>query len=48
MPNGDKTGPMGKGPKTGRAKGFCAGGDKPGCQSSEGQGKGLRRRAEGK
>jgi hypothetical protein len=30
MPGGDRTGPMGAGPKTGRAAGFCAGYDTPG------------------
>lgn len=30
MPKGDKTGPAGQGPKTGRAAGYCAGYDVPG------------------
>jgi hypothetical protein len=30
MPRGDRTGPMGMGPRTGRAAGFCAGYDVPG------------------
>ncbi len=30
MPRGDGTGPMGMGPKTGRAAGFCAGFGMPG------------------
>ena len=30
MPRGDKTGPWGLGPKTGRAAGYCAGYDAPG------------------
>jgi Family of unknown function (DUF5320) len=30
MPAGDRTGPMGAGPRTGRAKGFCSGSDQPG------------------
>ncbi len=30
MPGGDGTGPMGMGPMTGRAAGFCAGFDSPG------------------
>jgi len=30
MPRGDQTGPMGMGPRTGRAAGFCAGYDVPG------------------
>ena len=30
MPRGDRTGPMGMGPKTGRAAGYCAGYTVPG------------------
>ncbi len=30
MPGGDRTGPMGAGPRTGRAAGFCSGYDMPG------------------
>lgn len=30
MPGGDQTGPLGQGPRTGRAAGFCAGYDMPG------------------
>lgn len=30
MPYGDRTGPMGAGPMTGRAAGFCAGYNRPG------------------
>ena len=30
MPRGDHTGPVGYGPKTGRAAGYCAGYDMPG------------------
>jgi hypothetical protein len=30
MPRGDRTGPMGAGPMTGRAAGYCAGYDMPG------------------
>ncbi len=30
MPGGDRTGPMGMGPMTGRAAGYCAGYDVPG------------------
>ncbi len=30
MPGGDRTGPMGQGPMTGRRAGFCAGYDVPG------------------
>lgn len=30
MPGGDKTGPEGRGPRTGRGAGYCAGNDQPG------------------
>lgn len=30
MPHGDRTGPMGQGPRTGRGAGFCSGFDMPG------------------
>lgn len=30
MPGGDRTGPMGAGPRTGRAAGFCTGYNRPG------------------
>lgn len=30
MPGGNQTGPMGRGPRTGRAAGFCAGNETPG------------------
>ena len=30
MPGGDRTGPEGRGPKTGRGAGYCAGSDEPG------------------
>jgi len=30
MPGGDRTGPLGHGPMTGRAAGFCAGNQSPG------------------
>lgn len=33
MPGGDRTGPMGMGPMTGRAAGYCAGYDVPGYVS---------------
>ncbi len=35
MPGGDRTGPQGKGPKTGRGLGYCSGSDKPGFESDE-------------
>ncbi len=42
MPRGDKTGPNGLGPMTGRAAGFCAGNNMPGYAGS-GFGRGLGR-----
>ena len=30
MPGGDKTGPLGKGPMSGRGLGFCKGNEEPG------------------
>jgi len=33
MPGGDRRGPEGQGPRTGRAAGFCAGNDEPGFMS---------------
>ena len=45
MPNGDRTGPEGKGPKTGRGLGYCAGNKQAGRNSDaprQGQGRGLR------
>ena len=33
MPYGDRTGPMGDGPLTGRGAGFCAGLDRPGSMN---------------
>ena len=36
MARGDGTGPMGKGPKTGRAAGYCAGSATPGFMSAPG------------
>ena len=38
MPAGDRTGPMGAGPRTGRAKGFCSGFDQPGYANTGGRG----------
>ena len=37
MPGGDRTGPMGAGPRTGRAAGFCAGYDVPGYMNPYGR-----------
>ncbi len=44
MPSGDRTGPMGQGPMTGRSSGFCAGYDTPGYVkgSGGGMGRGFR------
>lgn len=36
MPRGDRTGPMGMGPMTGRAAGYCAGYDVPGYMNPAG------------
>lgn len=43
MPRGDKTGPRGQGPMTGRALGFCAGYDSPGFTKGFGGGMGRGR-----
>ena len=40
MPRGDRTGPFGEGPKTGRQLGFCADYDHPGYARSPGWGLG--------
>ena len=43
MPRGDKTGPTGEGPQTGRRMGFCAGYDHPGYDNlTRGSGRGFR------
>jgi len=42
MPQGDKTGPEGKGPKTGRGLGYCSGSEEPGYKSNKPR-QGLRR-----
>lgn len=47
MPRGDRTGPLGMGPKTGRAAGFCAGSDRPGFMNPAGGGMGFGRGAGG-
>ena len=41
MPRGDRTGPAGAGPMTGRAAGFCAEFDRPGFQNMRGMGCGF-------
>jgi hypothetical protein len=40
MPAGDRTGPMGQGPVTGRKLGYCAGFDSPGFTKGMGAGMG--------
>jgi hypothetical protein len=40
MPAGDRTGPMGQGPGTGRAFGYCYGYDSPGFVKGPGRGMG--------
>ncbi|OQA47148.1 MAG: hypothetical protein BWY52_00335 [Chloroflexi bacterium ADurb.Bin325] len=41
MPRGDRTGPLGAGPMTGRGAGWCAGYDRPGyAQAAPGFGRG--------
>jgi len=35
MPRGDKTGPLGAGPMTGRGAGYCAGFDQPGFANGD-------------
>lgn len=37
MPGGDRTGPVGTGPRTGRGAGYCGGADKPGFASPVGR-----------
>lgn len=43
MPGGDKTGPMGQGPRTGRKLGYCSGNDTPGYEKGFGAGRGMGR-----
>ncbi len=48
MPRGDRTGPFGEGPMTGRQMGYCAGYEIPGYMNpSPGWGRGLGRRFRG-
>ena len=42
MPQGDRTGPNGQGPMTGRGMGFCSGSNTPGYMNS-GFGRGMGR-----
>ncbi|MBL7128669.1 MAG: DUF5320 domain-containing protein [Ignavibacteria bacterium] len=43
MPGGDRTGPSGQGPLTGRRMGYCAGDDRPGYVFNTGYGYGRGR-----
>jgi len=43
MPQGDRTGPMGMGPMTGRRMGYCAGYDRPGFANQGFGGRGFGR-----
>lgn len=46
MPGGDRTGPMGAGPRTGRGAGYCAGFNQPGYMNPV-MGQGFRGRGAG-
>ena len=48
MPGGDRTGPIGLGPRTGRGMGYCAGYPMPGYYSPAGWGMGGRGRGGGR
>jgi len=41
MPRGDRTGPLGEGPKTGRQMGFCVGNEHPGFATLQSNRKGM-------
>ncbi len=43
MPKGNRKGPMGQGPMTGRGLGFCQGDDTPGYMNNYGRGGGMGR-----
>ena len=43
MPRGDRTGPSGNGPMTGRQMGYCTGNDQVGNANASGFGRGLGR-----
>lgn len=48
MPRGDRTGPSGGGPKTGRGMGYCTGNDQPGYMTpGTNWGRGFGRRFRG-
>lgn len=44
MPFGDRTGPLGQGPRSGRGAGYCAGYGMPGYANPLGKGTGFGRR----
>lgn len=41
MPGGNRTGPYGEGPRTGRGMGYCSGSDTPGYTKGAGMGSGI-------
>lgn len=43
MPGGDRSGPEGKGSRTGRGLGYCTGNDMPGAARGAGMGRGFGR-----
>lgn len=43
MPGGDRTGPEGAGPRTGRGMGYCSGANAPGWTQGGGRGRGFGR-----
>jgi hypothetical protein len=47
MPRGDRTGPLGEGPITERAAGYCAGNARPGLGGGPGAGRGAYRPGSG-
>jgi len=48
MPRGDRTGPLGEGPKTGRQMGYCVGNEHPGFMNmDQNRGRGFGRRFQG-
>jgi len=48
MPRGDRTGPSGEGPTTGRGMGYCTGNDRPGFDDPRSNwGRGFGRRFQG-
>ena len=47
MPDGNRTGPMGMGPRTGRGAGYCGGAGMPGAMNGGGGGAGRGRGGRG-